>query len=187
VVAVLGIATAVWVSHAVAASATPKLAWGTAWVNNSKRVNTQGAPYTFGDMNPCVSKNSATVVKIAATQSSGMALTAWGSRPNPADHGVSGSVGGESSTVTQAGYRTGSRQVVNLCSNRTTAGDKIASDYEFAVELHRTGAATGWVYGLTVTYRSGGSTHTAQLPLRYILCGNTSPQYPTSSMVDMCN
>jgi hypothetical protein len=184
---VLGIALGAFAVTTVTASAAPKLVWGGSWENNSKGVNVQGAPYTFTDLNPCVSKDSVTVVKIAPTRSSGIALTAWGSRLNPADHGVPNEGGRESATVVQAGFQNGPRRVVNLCSNRMATGDKIANDYEFAIELHRTGAATGWVYGLTVTYHSGGGTHTVQWPEGYILCGNTSPRYPSSTMNGMCS
>ena len=178
-------------ARTVTLSNAPKLIWGGGWMNAGYGSAVTGVPYTYGDLNPCVNKGSVTVLKITPTRSAGITLDGWGSRPNPFDHGVT-HIGAEDggnkvATVTEAGFHVGPRRVVNLCTDRSTTRDKYPNDFEFAVELRRTGAATGWAYGLTVTYRSGGGTHTAQWPMGYVLCGNTSPTYPTKTMDGLCN
>jgi hypothetical protein len=185
-VVVVGLAVvALLVARAILAAPAPKLIWGGGEMSAGS-PNVAGAPYTFGDMDPCVNRGSVTVTKITSTQSAGVEVSAWGGRPNPFEHGVSRigaeDGGGKIATVVQAGFQTGPRVVHNLCSGRADEKD----GYEFAIELRRTGAATGWAHGLTVTYRSRGGTHTLHLPLNYVQCGNTKPSYPDPRMAGLC-
>lgn len=163
----------------------PKLVWGGASDAEGWRGTTVGQSISYGGMNPCVDKGSATVTKIAFDRSNNLEVTGWGSRPNPFEHGGH-QLGGEKVTLAQAGFQTGPRRLANLCSRRTIDNSP-NNDYEFAVEFRRTGAATGWSFGLMVTYRSGGRSHTSRWPLSYVMCGDTSPVFPSRTMYDLCN
>ena len=168
------------------ASGGPKLVRGGSSAAEGWRDTTVGEPITYGGMVPCVDKGSVTVTKIAFTRSSNLVVTGWGSRPNPFEHGGH-QLGGEKITATAAGFQTGPRQLVDLCGVMTSTGNPARNDYECAVEFHRVAPATGWSYGLTVTYHSGGRTHTAHWPLSYVMCGNTAPSYPSENMSTLCH
>ena len=169
------------------ASGSSKLVWGGSSEAEGWHDTGVGQEITYGGLDPCVNKGSVTVTNIAFTTGNNLVVTGWGSRPNPFEHGGH-QLGGEKVTLVQAGFQTGSRKLANLCSARDNGTEEtIKNDYEFAIQFRRPAAATGWSYGLTVTYRSGGKTHHTRWPISYVMCGNTTPSYPSTTMAELCS
>ena len=163
--------------------AAPKLVWGADHWNGSGNhyPGPVSTPFTFGAMDPCVTSGSVTVIGFAFTTSSGLVLTGWGSRPNPFIIGKN-MQGGTSRRLVNTGFTVGPATIDDSCDvEGAPVGD------EFAIEMYRTSAATGWANGLTVSYRSGTSkkVRTSYWDLGFALCGNTVP--PDDRLANLCH
>ena len=176
-VVVAGVAVTAFVVHS---RRYPKMLWvGGSSGSSNIHPGPPSTSWVFGSFDPCVTSGSVTVTGFTFATSSDLVMTDWGYQVN--HHFGTGVHPG---TIRSSGLHHGPVVITNTCTDDNT--DTNLGDL-FAVQVHRTSAATGWSVGLDVTYRSGGTSHVSHWPLGFALCGNTPLPHSEILGDDLCS